>query len=188
MVLIALVAISVSACNYDNDRDLTRGYDNPNMLNGNGNNVNPYMTPNNGDMNNGYNPDNRMRNYNTNGTNRNRANRFRTNANGDANRMASIASRVDGVDDATVIIAGGNAYVGLDLADQVQANQAENVERKVYRSLTRMATRYDINITSDEDLFGRLRDVGDGIRGGNPLNQYQNDFDDFDERFRTFRR
>jgi len=204
LVLVALLAVGLSACGMDNDRNLTRGYDNnpnltrsydnPNMLNGqngvpNDNNMynrnnryNTYNTPNPNGLNNNY-------NNNYYGPNRYRTNSFRTNANGDAERMANIAGKVKGVDDATVVIAGGTAYVGLNLEDRVNSQNAQNVETKVYNAIKKAAaSRYNISITSDADMFGRLRDVGDGIRGGSPLNQFDNDLRDFDNRFRTFTR
>lgn len=164
------------------NQDLTRGYDNNNR--DMGRTVTPYDY---GDRN--------VDNYNRNGMNNftygqdnYRQNGFRANANRDADTMADLAANVNGVDDATVVIAGGNAYVGLDLDDKVQRNEAERVERNVYNALNRYVNRYNVTITSDADMFGRLRDIGDGIRDGAPLDRYQNDFRTFDNRFRTFTR
>ena len=187
LVLVSLLVLVVSACNVGNDRDLTRGYNTPDGLA-------PYTYDN--DRDNGilFNRDNRF-NANrygymdNNGLDRFNANRFndnryRTNANEDAERMANLAAKIKGVDDATVVISGRNAYVGLDLEDQVQTRNSTAVESQVNRTLRKFANRYDIRITSDADTFGRLRDIGDGVRNGTPLDRYQTDFRDFDNRFR----
>jgi len=109
------------------------------------------------------------------------------NVNAEAERIADAAAQVKGVDDATVVIAGGTAYVALDLTDRVQTREAANVERAVYNKLKQYANRYNLSITSDADLFGRLRDIGDGVRGGTPVNNYQTDLRDFDTRFNNYR-
>ncbi len=208
-LLITVLAIGLSACGMANDeRPLTRSYgDNDNILGfdmDRNRNIGP---DNNGTVRNygtynrygGYNPNaygyDGYNGYRTNRfndvngyDNRYRTNQFRTNANRDADRMAEAADRVKGVDGATVVIAGGNAYVALDIKDKVNSAQANRVEREVYRQLTKTANRYNVYITSDDDMFGRLRDVGDGIRNGTPVNDYRNDLRDFDTRFRTYRR
>lgn len=181
-IFISIMVIGLSACNLG-DRDLTRGdntYDRDL-----GRTVTPYTYD-------GY-RDYRYDRYGTMGDdvnrlNRNRGTQFQANANRDADQMATLAARNNGVEDATVVIAGGNAYVALDLNDKIQRNQAESVERAVYNSLSRYANRYNVSITSDADLFGRLRDIGDGVRDGAPLDRYQTDFRNFDNRFRTFTR
>lgn len=189
--------MALSACTADNDRDLTRGYNTPDGLapytydnNRDGMNFNrydngDYRTDNYGFMDNRgrdrFNA-NRYNTYRNNGDNvdrfnANNTNRFRTNANQDAERLASQAAKINGVDDATVVIVGRTAYVALDLKDRVDSRQATRVERSVRRSLEQASKRYNISITSDADLYGRLRDIGDGIRNGTPAEYYRNDFD-----------
>ncbi|OEF99850.1 hypothetical protein BHF71_01360 [Vulcanibacillus modesticaldus] len=181
LLLVSLLVIVLSACNVGERRPLTRGYTTPDGIapytiydkdyrNDNLYNRRDYR----------YQYDNRygVRDYDY------RTRNFST-ANVDADKMAEIAAKVPGVDDATVVIAGGNAYVALDLKDRVTTNEANSVEQQVYNALRRFATKYDIKITSDADLFGRLRDMGDNIREGTPLNRYDRDFRDFDKRFGT---
>lgn len=191
-MIISIMVIGLSACNLG-DRDLTRGdttYD-QNF----GRNVTPY-TYDGGTRDYPYDRYGTRDRYGTmdelggnmNRVDRTRGTQFQTNANRDADQMATLAARNNGVQDATVVIAGGNAYVALDLDDKIQRNRAETVERAVYNSLSRYANRYNVSITSDADLFGRLRDIGDGVRDGAPLDRYQTDFRDFDNRFRTFTR
>ncbi|MFV9510389.1 YhcN/YlaJ family sporulation lipoprotein [Tepidibacillus sp. LV47] len=111
------------------------------------------------------------------------------NVNREADRLADIAARINGVDDATVVIAGGNVYVGIDLNDRIQSGtQSETVERNVYNAVKKAAPRYNVYVTSDADLLGRLRNIGDGIRNGTPIDRFQTDMRDFNTRFRTYTR
>jgi len=206
LVLVSLLVIGISACNIgDNDRPLTRGYNSPDGLapyttydydNRDGMIYNRYdrgRMRNADDTNNGmiYNRNDRGRlTRNTDDTNNRNGylnNRNLGNVNAEAERIADAAAQVKGVDDATVVIAGGTAYVALDLTDRVQTREAANVERAVYNKLKQYANRYNLSITSDADLFGRLRDIGDGVRGGTPVNNYQTDLRDFDTRFNNYR-
>lgn len=173
VILAVTLAMGLGACNMDNDRDLTRGYNTPDGLA-------PYADDY--DYRYGLNGDNRFNgDYMYRGMDRNRTNA--NNLNEEADRLAKKAVRVRGVDDATVVITGRTAYVAIDLDDKIQRQEANRVEREVYRTLSNNNNRYRIAITSDEDLFGRLRDIGDGVRNGTPVERYQRDFDDMGDRF-----
>jgi len=111
------------------------------------------------------------------------------NANAEADRLSNVASSVSGVDSATVVIAGSNAYVGVNLNDRIQSGtQSDTVERNVYNAVKKAASRYNVYITTDANLLGQLRNIGDGIRGGTPVDRFQNDMRDFNTRFRTYTR
>ncbi len=111
------------------------------------------------------------------------------NANTEADRLAKVASSVSGVDSATVVIAGGNAYVGVNLNDRIQSGtQSDAVERNVYNAVKKAANRYNVYITTDANLLGQLRNIGDGVRNGTPVDRFQNDMRDFNTRFRTYTR
>lgn len=173
VILAVTMAMGLGACNMDNNRDLTRGYNTPDGLA-------PYAD--NYDYRYGLNGDNRFNgDYMYRGMDRNRTDA--NNLNAEADRLAKKAVRVRGVEDATVVITGRTAYVAIDLDDKIQSREANRVEREVYRALSNNNNRYRIAITSDEDLFGRLRDIGDGVRNGTPVERYQRDFDDMGDRF-----
>lgn len=172
VLLLCALTIGITACtaNDNNGQPLTEGRV--------GDNVSPYY-------NNDFNNRQIMGQDGLNDRNNNRVNTNTRNTNAEAKRMADTAGKVRGVDDATVVIAGGNVYVALDLEDRLQSTQANKVEKEVYNKLSKMANRYRIMITSDDDLYGRLRDVGDGLRAGTPVNVYDNDFRLFDNNFRS---
>lgn len=169
LLLATLLVIGLSACNVDDDRDLTRDYNRQDGLA-------PYTNDYNDR--NGLDFDLNDRNGNVNnygymGNDRNGD----MNANREADEMARLAARVRGVDDATVVIAGNEAYVALDLEDNISNRDSTRVEKNVRKSLKRYAKGYDVNITSDADMFGRLRDIDNGIRNGTPVERYQRDLD-----------
>ncbi|MEX2104366.1 MAG: YhcN/YlaJ family sporulation lipoprotein [Bacilli bacterium] len=145
-----LIAASLAGCTANRDA-------NPNTY---GTNANNY----------GLNNTNRVLTYDQDGYNgfRNANPNMRIGRQTDVNygtetrRMATAAERVRGVDDATVVITGGTAYVGLDIESEYRGNP-EQVEREVYRVVSRMMPRYDIRITSDRGSFKQLRNLGEGF-------------------------
>jgi len=180
LILALTLVMGLGACNMDNDRDLTRGYNTPDGLAPYGNDNNRYGLDNGGnryglDDGNRFNGD-----YMYRGMNRNNN---VADINDEADRLAKKAVKIRGVEDATVVITGRTAYVAIDLDDKIQSQEADRIERSVYRSLAKSKNGYRIAITSDEDLFGRLRDIGDGVRNGTPVQRYQKDFDDMGDRF-----
>ncbi|MGD9677965.1 MAG: YhcN/YlaJ family sporulation lipoprotein [Vulcanibacillus sp.] len=179
VLILCTLMIGVTACSLnDNGQPLTKS-DDREKLRGDvsGDNVSPYNY--NGD----YYSD--RLSMGTDGLQADELTRFnKTNTNEEAKKMADAAAKIKGVDDATIVIAGGNVYVALDLDNQVQSNQAYKVENEVYDKLSKLSGGNRIMITSDDDLYGRLRDVGDGIDTGTPINKYDDDFRLFDRNFR----
>jgi YhcN/YlaJ family sporulation lipoprotein len=112
------------------------------------------------------------------GRNRNNVNNFFQ----DADRIAKAAAQVNGVNNATAVIVGGTAYVGLDLNTRVNRRQADAVEDQVARHVSRVAPRYHVVVTSDADLFGQLREIDNGLRGGRPVDDYRNQLGVIDDR------
>lgn len=74
----------------------------------------------------------------------------------DARRMEQAAENVDGVEDATVVILGGNALVRIDLAPHVARSRAPAIEEEVARQLFDIVPRYEFRVSSDERLFNHL--------------------------------
>lgn len=183
-LLVVVLVFGIVGCSSNNAGSLRDGNVNPNGLN-------PYSMDRD-QLSNDMTRDNRLaNNYNGengyNGLNLNNSgygmNQFRANSNDDAEKMANACERINGVNDCTVVIANGKAYCALDLEDEVQSTEARRVEQECNKKLRDFSNNYSINITSDEDMFGKLRDIGDGIKDGNPISKYQNDFGDFDNNF-----
>lgn len=189
LLLIGALVLGVVGCSSNNAGTLGDGKVNPNGLN-------PYSADRN-DLSNRLSRDDRIANrYNdrskdlyemetdNSGYKMNMSN---GNYNVDSQKMANSCERIKGVDDASCVIANGKAYVALDLGDNVQSTDAERIERECSKKLQKYGKNYSINITSDEDYFGKLRDIGDGIRNGSPLSDFEKDFGDFDNNFNAIR-
>ncbi|MCF6093197.1 YhcN/YlaJ family sporulation lipoprotein [Microaerobacter geothermalis] len=81
-----------------------------------------------------------------------------------ADSIADRVAKVRGVDDATVIISGGNVYVGLQVNDTVTIDHINRIENQARALVNQTLPGYDIYVSTDDSLFGRLRSIGNGMR------------------------
>jgi YhcN/YlaJ family sporulation lipoprotein len=100
----------------------------------------------------------------------------------DADIIANVASRVKGVDDATVVIMGGTAYVALDIDQNMSREKQMKAHKQVRLHLERKMPRYNINLTSDAQIVSRIRNIGNGITNGRPVNDFRNELNDLGRR------
>lgn len=168
------------------------GLDNTDQYNNyGGNDISRYTAPNTGnDMADGYG------NYNT-GINDGYGNNYRdigggnTTSNygirtavGETNRLKRTCESVSGVEDATVVILGNTAYVGLDMdrdtngrnisfggGNNLSTVKSQCVQR-VKAANPKIKTVY---VSTDEDFFERVRKIGDQMRNGSTVNSFRNE-------------
>ncbi|MBE3597035.1 MAG: YhcN/YlaJ family sporulation lipoprotein [Hydrogenibacillus sp.] len=96
-----------------------------------------------------------------------------------ATRMANTAARVPGVNNATAVIIGNTAYVGLDLGGGVRQTSSLSVEQQVADRIGRAFPEYNIRVTSDKGLMQRIATLGDRLRGTPyDVDRYRTDVDD----------
>jgi len=103
-----------------------------------------------------------------------------------ADRLAKSCETVSGVNNATVVVSGNTAYVGVDTTGNrdgknVAYGTANNVStvkqqcaQKVRAANPQIQTVY---VSTDANFFDRLRRVGDGIRNGNAAGGFRNELD-----------
>lgn len=103
-----------------------------------------------------------------------------------ADRLARSCETVSGVDNATCVVSGNTAYVGIDTDGDLtgrniaygNANDLSAVKQqcaqKVKAANPQIQTVY---VSTDANFFERLRKVGDGVRNGSPLNSFRNELD-----------
>lgn len=84
----------------------------------------------------------------------------------EARRMEQAAERVDGVHNATVVIRGGTATVGLEVNDALDQTQVNAVAAEVERRLSSLVPRYRVHVAADEEAYHELRDLSDRIQRG----------------------
>jgi YhcN/YlaJ family sporulation lipoprotein len=96
-----------------------------------------------------------------------------------ADDLERTIEQVQGVEDATVVISGNTAYVGLDLDNNTNTvnntNIKNNVTQKIRASNTNINTVY---VSTETGFMDRLRDVGTGIRGGRPISGFTTELRD----------
>lgn len=191
-LLIALVFIfsALAACGYNNNAtpdNNAQNYDPTGETQRYDTNNNGMRGMNNNDMNNGMNNgmnrgnmtgpnaadrmgrDTGMGNGFLNPTGNNRQNMDQSNV---ANRMQRAAERVNGVNDANVVVHRNNAIVGIDTNGEGDTNMIEN---RVQQAVRNVSTNHRVHVTSDEDLNNRIQQLDTGMQNGNPARDMTQD-------------
>ena len=101
-----------------------------------------------------------------------------------ADGIARSLEQMIGVDNATVVVNGNTAYVGIDTDGDLtgrnisygNATDLPAVKRacaqRVRSSNPQIQTVY---VSTDANFFERLRSVGNGVRKGSPMNGFRNE-------------
>lgn len=104
-----------------------------------------------------------------------------------ADRLARICEGVPGVDNATCVVVGDTAYVGVDTDGDLTgrniaygtASDLTSVKsqcaQKIRAANPQIKTVY---VSTDANFFERLRRVRDGVRNGNPIDSFRNELND----------
>ncbi|MBN6187089.1 YhcN/YlaJ family sporulation lipoprotein [Aneurinibacillus sp. BA2021] len=103
----------------------------------------------------------------------------------EADSMANVAVQVPKVKRASVVINGGQAYVGVTLSDTVRTSrEAADIKEHVRQRVQQKMPRYDVRVSTDTGIFTRIQDIGDGIRSGTPINNYRIHMNDLGSKMR----
>lgn len=90
-----------------------------------------------------------------------------------SDRIERAVNSVPGVRGAKVLISNNRALVGVDMPAGTEGNATttlrNNIERAV-KSADNSIT--NVAVSADPDIFRRITNVGDGIRGGRPFSQF----------------
>lgn len=104
-----------------------------------------------------------------------------------ADGIERTIEQMTGVRDATVIVSGNTAYVGLDTEGNMTGqniaygNTSGNTALKSACSQRVKAANPQIQtvyVSTDANFIERLRNVGNGMRNGSPLNSFRNELND----------
>jgi len=88
-------------------------------------------------------------------------------------KLAAEAEKVAGVRDATVVLSGTNAYVGLDLDRNIQGKTTDQVKEEAARRVKKADRRLtDVYVSTDADTVTRIREVARGIAEGRPVSGF----------------
>lgn len=96
-----------------------------------------------------------------------------------ANNLARRIAALPEVEDASVVLTNDTAIVGCNLRGNTQGTMTTALRQKIeniVRSSNRNIDR--VSITSDPDLFTRIRNMSTDIRNGGVMNTIENDIED----------
>jgi YhcN/YlaJ family sporulation lipoprotein len=87
--------------------------------------------------------------------------------------IARACEQVQGVENATVVVTGNTAYVGIDMEANTRIANERDIKNEVAQKVR--ASGKDINtvyVSSEVDFMDRLRNVGNGLRNGRPVDAF----------------
>ncbi|MFC0274683.1 YhcN/YlaJ family sporulation lipoprotein [Metabacillus herbersteinensis] len=83
--------------------------------------------------------------------------------------LVDIATRIPGVNDATAVVLGKYAVVGIDIDSKLDRNKAESIKYSVAESLKHDPHGANSVIIADADTNERLREMAREIEDGRPV-------------------
>jgi YhcN/YlaJ family sporulation lipoprotein len=100
-----------------------------------------------------------------------------------ADRAATEAGKVSGVEGATAIVSANTIYIGLDLKADLDKNMSTTVEKNVMNQVKKMESNYTIMVGSDADTVTRIKHVAQGVAQGQPLSSFMTEMQTIGTRF-----
>jgi|GEM_PF-4840097 len=88
-------------------------------------------------------------------------------------QLARACEQVPGVDNATVVVTGNTAYVGIDLDENMNVTNDVDIRNQVVQKIR--AAGDDINtvyVSAEPDFMDRIKNVGNGLRNGRPIDAF----------------
>ncbi|WP_449539875.1 YhcN/YlaJ family sporulation lipoprotein [Ferdinandcohnia sp. Marseille-Q9671] len=86
-----------------------------------------------------------------------------------ASHLVEIASSVPNVNDATAVVIGKFAVVGIDVSAKLDRSRVETIKYSVAESLQHDPHGANAVVVADADTFERLRKMGQEIEKGRPI-------------------
>lgn len=95
-----------------------------------------------------------------------------------ANRLANLAASVPDVQNATAVVIGNLAVVGIDIDQDVERSKVGTIKYSVTESLRHDPQGAGAIVVADPDLNARLKEVGEDARAGKPIRGVLNELAD----------
>ncbi|MGI6713350.1 MAG: YhcN/YlaJ family sporulation lipoprotein [Bacillota bacterium] len=100
-----------------------------------------------------------------------------------ATRIAQACDKVSGVKESTVVISGNTAYVGLDIAANVEKEKTNSIEKECIKKAKSADTATKtVLVTSDADTVTRLKKIYQGIKEGKPISSFSRELTEISRR------
>ena len=100
-----------------------------------------------------------------------------------ANRLADLAVRVPQVNDATVIVMGNTAIVGIDVNAKLDRPRVGTIKYTVAEALKHDPYGKTAVVVADPDIVQRLREMNQDIKRGRPIAGFAEELADIAGRF-----
>ncbi|EDL64705.1 YhcN/YlaJ family sporulation lipoprotein [Bacillus sp. SG-1] len=92
--------------------------------------------------------------------------------------LVRIATAVPDVEDATAVVLGNYAFVGIDVDARVERSEVGTIKYSVAEALKDDPHGAQAMIIADPDLYARLQEVGEDIENGRPVQGILNELSD----------
>ncbi|NLW22374.1 MAG: YhcN/YlaJ family sporulation lipoprotein [Tissierellia bacterium] len=92
-------------------------------------------------------------------------------------RIAERIANLKEINNASVLISGNTAIVGVDMDRNLQGNMTTALKQKIERIVRNADDRItNVSITADPDLFTRISNMAKDIRDGRPVTGFAREF------------
>ncbi|KRG14176.1 hypothetical protein ACA30_12605 [Virgibacillus soli] len=95
-----------------------------------------------------------------------------------AKHLANLATSVPDVHNATAVVIGNLAVVGIDIDQDVERSKVGTIKYSVTESLRHDPQGAGAIVVADPDLNARLKEVNDDARAGKPIRGVMNELAD----------
>ncbi|HWO95468.1 MAG TPA: YhcN/YlaJ family sporulation lipoprotein [Bacillus sp. (in: firmicutes)] len=83
--------------------------------------------------------------------------------------LVQLASSIPNVNDATAVVVGKYALVGIDVDAQLERSEVGSIKYSVAESLKKDPFGANAIVIADPDTYARLREIGGDIQRGKPV-------------------
>ena len=95
-----------------------------------------------------------------------------------ASHLVELTTSVPHVEDATAVVLGGYAFVGIDVDANMERSQVGTVKYSVLEALKDDPYGAQAVVVADPDIVQRLREIGADIENGEPIQGILNELSD----------
>ncbi|NLY78188.1 MAG: YhcN/YlaJ family sporulation lipoprotein [Tissierellia bacterium] len=105
-----------------------------------------------------------------------------------ADRIAKEIERLNNVDEASVLLSGNTAIVGVDMDDDVEGQITSDLKQRIAKIVkNRNKDIENVSITADPDLFTRISNMAEDITNGRPISGFADQFEEILRRITPIR-
>lgn len=95
-----------------------------------------------------------------------------------AQRLAKLAEGIPEVNDATAIVIGNFAVIGIDVNQNLERSEVGSIKYSVAESMKHDPNGANAMVLADPDLTARLKEVAEDFRNGQPIQGIMNELAD----------